>query len=276
MGGNKKIKLLFSIIAGLCFAAVFAVVYLIVAFALHKFSVTFLVLLSAVGFIIGVVSDRLAYFLEKDRIVKAFEATGKIEITEGYTQNYIAQAKRDLQKFPEYNAALYLSLAFAYIVNGDVVSAAELLDTVGKDRFLQSPEGAQWYYSVLVHLYEIQGEKDKLKETYKEGMSYITEAYTREPQARLAQAIYEMTCENYDKSIDILSRKITSSSIPAQQFAVICAYYKALCLMKTGRITEADSVLSECMDNASTEFYKHRLTELFNILREMKTNETIS
>lgn len=271
--GNNK-ALLFSVISGLCFAAVLAVIYLIASFALDKFNVVFLAVSVVLGFIIGVISDKIAYSLEKDRIVKIFEASGKIEITEGYDQNYIAQLKHDLQKYPHLTA-FYLSLAWAYVVNGDTEAAAEVLNGTEKSRFIQNPDGAWFYYSLLVHLYEIQNDKEKIKEVYTEGLPYI-KPYLNEPQAKLACAIYEMACENYDKCIEIIGGKIAQSSLPAQQFAVICAYYKAVCMIKTGKTAEAENALSEISDNYATDFYKHRVTELLNSLQEMKINETIS
>ncbi|MGN1135390.1 MAG: hypothetical protein ACI4SF_04135 [Oscillospiraceae bacterium] len=166
-------------------------------------------------------------------------------------------------------------MAWAYVVNGDTEAAAEVLNGTEKSRLIQNPDGAWFYYSLLVHLYEIQNDKDKLKEIYTEGLPYIT-PNLNEPQAKLAYAIYEMACENYDKCIEIIGGKIVPSSLPAQQFAVICAYYKAVCMMKTGKAAEAENALSEISDHYATDFYKHRVTELLKSLQEMKINETIS
>ena len=257
--------------------------YAIIRSVQHKIELPAFLGILVLGLVISLAAGYLFNLLTKG----AFKKLLQIERTEGYSDNFIAEALR-----LSANGDTTL-VARAYICRGELDKAIEALEKVDSSVYVKRPTGAHMYYSTIMMAYLLVGNMEKAEKAYNEGFYYMN-TYRRSPlfgsAVSLALGIYEYYCGHYEMSMELLNdaakldvacRK-PENRIPDENSAFMISYWIAMCNASMGNKAAAWDIINSCRSLYTTDYYRKCADKLIKDMAEDEkrknevANETIS
>lgn len=257
--------------------------YAIIRSFQHKIELPAFLGVIAVGLVISLAAGFLFNVLIKGLYKKLLQ----IERTEGYSDNFIAEALR-----LSANGDNTL-VARAYICRGELDKAIEALEKVNSRAYAERPTGAHMYYATILMAYLLVGNMEKAEKAYNEGFYYMN-TYRKSPvygsAVSLSLGIYEYYCGHYEMSMELLNDAMQldvacrkpENTIPDQNSAFMISYWIAMCHASMGNKAAAWDIINSCRGLYTTDYYRKCADKLIEDMAEDEKrknevkNETIS
>ena len=220
------------------------------------------------GAVFGLSLGILGGFIWLKMIQKPYKKFSRLEKSEGYTDETLAEAYNLLNRHQSRSKRMSCAVivAMAHNFRGEFSRTLSVLAAMDETVFFTDPTNAHDYYAALLTAYLVSGDLDHASDAYNRG-AYYMRTYMNNPSSgshvSQALAIYELYIGHYDVSLQLLENAARigrddyrpENRIPDENMSSMICYWKAVNFASMGDKASAWEMINSCKNFYKTPYY---------------------